>query len=150
MTALRFEPVEKEPPLRVSFVPLIDVVLQIICFYLFVSAGVQAYSDNSILLPTMSSDPLKNEHPAALTINLDADGMLAVNGEAIDADALGSRLVEGQIRAEINGEDFSVAIRADRRQQVALLDSVLQSCREAKVRKVYLRAMAEGTSGGGR
>src|SRR5687767_8026851 len=106
MTPLRFESQSNDYPLRVSFIPLIDVVLQIICFYLFVSAGVQSYSDSDVQLPMMTSDPLKNEHPAAFTINVSSDGSVALNGETVNADALQSRIVEARLRADVNGEDF--------------------------------------------
>ncbi len=147
-TPLRFESQSTESPLRVSFIPLIDVVLQIICFYLFVSAGVQSYTDSDVQLPMMTSDPLKNEHPAAFTINVSSDGSVALNGETVDAESLQSRIVEARLRADVNGEDFAVAIRADKRQQFALLDRVLQACREANVSKVFIRAITEPASGG--
>ena len=147
MQPLRFDQHSGDAPLRVSFIPLIDVVLQIICFYLFVSAGVQSYQDNSVMLPTMTADPMKDEQPAAFTVNLLSDGSVSLNGEAIDSKALADRITAAQSEASASGEPFAVAIRADRRQQFAMLDGVLRTCREAHVEKVYVRALAESPDG---
>lgn len=152
MAAMQFEKTEHDRPPRVSFVPLIDIVLQIICFYLFVSAGVQSYQDASIELPVMRAEQLTSERPAEFTINLGVDGAMNVNGAALDAAALPAALAAAKQKAAELNQHFMVAIRADRRQQFALLDSVLQACREADVPSVSLRSMAPtaGGTGGGR
>lgn len=151
-TSIRFEPAgADELPPRVSFIPLIDVVLQIICFYLFVSAGVQQYQDASVELPVMTSEALAGERPAEFTINLDADGAMNVNGAAMDAAALPAALKAAKEKAADTNQRLMVAIRADKRQQYALLDRVLQACREADVPAVSVRALAPnfgGSSGG--
>jgi biopolymer transport protein ExbD len=143
MQALRFDNASADQPLRVSFIPLIDVVLQIICFYLFVSAGVQSYQDDSVQLPLMTSEPLAAEQPASVTVNILNDGSVAVNGEPIDIASLQHRITEARVRAAIGGDAFAVAIRADKRQQYASLDRVLQACREAEVSRVFVRAIGE-------
>jgi biopolymer transport protein ExbD len=148
MAAIRFEraDVDDRPP-RVSFIPLIDIVLQIICFYLFVSAGVQSYQDASVELPVMRAEQLTSERPSEFTINLSADGTMNVNGAPLDAAALPGALAAAKAKAAGLNQQFMVAIRADRRQQFALLDNVLQACREAEVPAVSVRSMAP-TAGG--
>jgi biopolymer transport protein ExbD len=78
---IRFESEEADRAPKVSFIPLIDIVLQIICFYLFISAGVQNYQDSSVQLPEMKSDILGNETPAEFTINIDGEGGMNLNGK---------------------------------------------------------------------
>ena len=149
MAAIRFEKGDDDRPPRVSFIPLIDIVLQIICFYLFVSAGVQSYQDASVELPVMRAEQLTSERPAEFTINLAADGTMNVNGSLLDATSLPGALAAAKAKAAELNQNFMVAIRADRRQQFALLDNVLQACREAQVVAVSIRSMAPTAGGGG-
>ena len=146
---IRFEPEEGDRPPRVSFIPLIDIVLQIICFYLFVSAGVQSYQDANVQLPEMRSEALSGETPAEFTINIDSAGAMNLNGAALDAAMLPAALAAAKAKAVDANQHLVVAIRADKRQQFAVLDRVLQACREAQVPNVAIRAMTP-TVGGGR
>jgi biopolymer transport protein ExbD len=145
----RFEPDEGDRPPRVSFIPLIDVVLQIICFYLFVSAGVQTYQDASVQLPVMKSDALSGETPSEFTINIANDGAMNVNGASIDAATLPAALQAARAKAVETNQHLLVAIRADKRQPFAVLDRVLQACRDAQVPNVAIRAMTPTVGGGG-
>ncbi len=147
-TTIRFESADDERPPRVSFIPLIDIVLQIICFYLFVSAGVQSYQDASVELPVMRAQQLTSETPSEFTINLGADGSMNVNGASLEAASLPAALAAARQKAVDTKQQLTVAIRADRRQQFALLDRVLQACREADVPAVSIRSLAP-TAGGG-
>ena len=149
MAAFRFEPDEGDRPPRVSFIPLIDIVLQIICFYLFVSAGVQTYQDASVQLPEMRSDALSGETPAEFTINIDNDGAMNLNGVPVDAGALPAALQAARAKAVETNQHLLVAIRADKRQPYAVLDRVLQACRDAQVPNVAIRAMTPTVGGGG-
>src|SRR5215212_9662729 len=136
MAPIRFEPADEDRAPKVSFIPLIDIVLQIICFYLFISAGVQQYQDSSVQLPEMRSDLLGNETPAEFTINIDADGAMNLNGAPLDASALPAALQSAKAKAQDANQRLIVAIRADKRQQYARLDGVLQACRDAQVPNV--------------
>ena len=150
MAPIRFERAEDEDRApRVSFIPLIDIVLQIICFYLFISAGVQMYQDSSVQLPEMRSDLLAGESPAELTINIDADGALNVNGAPLDNTALPATLSGAREKAAGENKPLMVAIRADKRQQYGALDTVLQACRDAKVPTISIRAISPTVGGGG-
>ncbi|HEV2294284.1 MAG TPA: biopolymer transporter ExbD [Tepidisphaeraceae bacterium] len=149
MAVMRFEKAEDGRPPRISFIPLIDIVLQIICFYLFVSAGVQSYQDASVELPVMRAEQLTSERPSEFTINLGADGTMNVNGAPLDVAALPAALEAAKTKAVELNQHLMVAIRADRRQQFALLDNVLQACREADVPAVSLRSMAPTAGGAG-
>jgi biopolymer transport protein ExbD len=146
---IRFEPEEGDRAPRVSFIPLIDIVLQIICFYLFVSAGVQSYQDTNVQLPEMRSEALSGETPAEFTINIDTAGAMNLNGAPLDAAMLPAALAAAKAKAVETNQHLLVAIRADKRQQFAVLDRVLQACREAQVPNVAIRAITP-TVGGGR
>jgi biopolymer transport protein ExbD len=145
---LSFIPAEAERPITVSFIPLIDIVLQIICFYLFVSAGVKAYQDSKVELPLMTARPLAGQTPAEFTINVDSAGGMDVNGSPVTMKELDGRLKEAKARAEGKHEELRVAVRADRRQHFEVLDRVLRACTDAQVSSVAIRAISE--KGGGK
>jgi biopolymer transport protein ExbD len=145
---IRFESEEADRAPKVSFIPLIDIVLQIICFYLFISAGVQNYQDSSVQLPEMKSDLLGNETPAEFTINLDGEGGMNLNGKPLDPAGLPAALQAAKAKAVDAKQHLMVAIRADKRQQYARLDSVLQACRDAQVPNVSIRAVTPHAGGG--
>jgi biopolymer transport protein ExbD len=147
MAALTFDKPGDTQAARVSFVPMIDVVLQIICFYLFVSAGVQAYQETNVELPTMVSPQLTGELPAELTINISAEGTIDVNGRPIELAELREHLSQEQSRS--GGGRFIVAIRCDRRQVYGVLDGVLQACRDAQISPVTMRAVTHAAAAGG-
>lgn len=147
---IRFEPEDADRPPKVSFIPLIDIVLQIICFYLFISAGVQMYQDSSVQLPEMKSQQLAGEAPAEFTINIESDGGINLNGKPLDPTALPAALQAAKAKAVDEKQHLMVAIRADKRQQFARLDHVLQACREAQVPNVSIRAITPNAAGGGR
>src|SRR5438067_5431206 len=143
MTPIRFEKSDDERNPRVNFIPLIDIVLQIICFYIFVSAGVQAYQNSTVQLPTMTSKPLDDKRPAEITINLESDGRLDVNGRNVDIAQLPANLIQAKAKAAEAKQNLTIAVRADRRQRFATLDRVLQACRDAGVSNIALRAVTE-------
>jgi biopolymer transport protein ExbD len=144
---IRFEPADADRPPKVSFIPLIDIVLQIICFYLFISAGVQQYQDSSVQLPEMKSEILGNETPAEFTVNIGADGAMNLNGAPLDPASLPAVLQAAKAKAIDAKQHLMVAIRADKRQQYAKLDNVLQACRDAQVPNVTLRAITPTVGG---
>src|SRR5690349_15095352 len=145
---IRFESEEGDRAPKVSFIPLIDIVLQIICFYLFISAGVQNYQDSSVQLPEMKSDILGNETPAEFTINIDGEGGMNLNGKPLDPGALPAALTAAKAKAVDANQHLMVAIRADKRQMYGKLDGVLQACRDAQVPNVTLRAITPNAGGG--
>jgi biopolymer transport protein ExbD len=143
MAALRFEKAEEDRPPRVNFIPLIDIVLQIICFYIFVGAGVKSYQNSTVELPVMTAQPLGGEIPAELIVNIGASGALDVNGREIQAAQLGAQLKNAKARAIEKKQHLVVAIRADRRQRFDLLDRVLQACKDAEVGTISIRALSD-------
>lgn len=149
MAALSFEKTnQNDNTLKVSFIPLIDIVLQIVCFYLFVSSGVQSYQDAAVELPAMTADVMSESLPAELTVNLTADGALDVNGQPTEMASLTPQLVAAKAAAAAEGQKLVVAIRADRRQRFGVLDQVMQACSAAGVPTVTLRSVHEAAGPG--
>lgn len=140
--SLRFERIGEEPPPVLGFAPIVDIILQLICFYLFVAGSIQSYDDPSVRLPIMSSPAAVEERPAELVVNVRADGSLMVNDRPVAWDELKPLMIAQGGAAAMPGS-LTVSIRVDRRQNFALLNRVLTTCRELGLPRVAVRATME-------
>lgn len=138
---LTFTPAKEEKPPPLGMAPLVDIVLLLICFYLFVMQSIQSQTEQTIDLPHLLSDRTQERLPAELTINLGADGGITLNGVAVDDDKLPTLLSAEHARALDNDQRLQVVLRADRRQSFARLDTVLAACREVGLPVVSIRSV---------
>lgn len=140
---LRFaEKISNDTP-GLAFAPLVDIVLLLICFYLFVSKSIEDYEDATIDLPTIAHVQSLQEQPAEIVINLRADGDVHVNDQPITIELLGQHLQAQRNRLTRIGQPLIVVVRADRRQRFEVLDRVLSICRDVGVRHVSIRAVEQ-------
>ena len=144
-TPLRFHAEQDEAPPRLAMAPLVDIVLLLICFYLFVMRSIQSHADPTVALPRMLTDRAVATVPAEVVINLDGVGKLTVNGEAVDLARLDLRLEADRAAALTGGQRLDVVVRADRSLPYAALDEVLAACRAAGIGAVSIRSTREAT-----
>ena len=136
---LRFEALAASPAPALEFAPIVDIILQLICFYLFVAGSIQSYDDPAVRLPVLRSPAAVEELPSELVVNIRADGSLKVNDRPVEWDRLRDLLLaEGG-----GGRAISVSIRVDRRQTFARLDRVLDLCRELGLPRIAIRTSSE-------
>lgn len=139
-TALSFAVKDEEPP-HLGMAPLVDIVLLLICFYLFVMQSIQSQAEETIDLPQLSSERTYDLMPAELTINLGGDGRLSLNGAEVDDADLADLLSSEHAEALGSDRRLVVVIRADRRQPFERLDTVLAACREAGLSAASIRSV---------
>ena len=137
---LQFERPAEAAAVGVSFAPIVDIILQLICFYLFVAGSIQRYDDPAVQVPFMASPAAVEEQPAELVLNIRADGTLTVNDRPAEWDSL-----RGLLAAGLTGlRPVSVSVRVDRRQSFARLSQTLDVCRELGLERVAIRTTREG------
>ena len=124
----------------IGFAPLVDIVLLLICFYLFVTKSIQEHDDPSVQLPTMTSQVAEQPMPAEIVINLRADDKLVINNATVETSQLPGLLATERERAMALGKPVNIVVRADRRQRYGRLDDVLDACRRAGFARLILRA----------
>jgi biopolymer transport protein ExbD len=110
----------------INMTPMIDVVFQLIIFFLVTSHFAKQEAHLPLPLPAAdSSEAAKSDEAPRLVINVTADGMLLFAGRSLTAEEL-----QQQLSRRINdlGKDVEVRIRADRSVPYRHIEPVLLSC----------------------
>lgn len=138
---LSFDAGGDDPP-ALNLAAFVDIILQLICFYVLVSGSIQRYSDPDVRLPQMKTTAAVEKQPAELVVNVKADGSVMLNDRSVSLPELGPLLAERRRRPGIDdGQTVRVTIRIDRRQRYGSLEDVLEACRAAGVPRIALRTV---------
>jgi biopolymer transport protein ExbD len=139
-----------------NLTPLLDVVFQLITFFMMVVNFSQDNYNQTIHLPVaLSARPVEASRSAEdrLVLNIDSEGHLLFNGknltieEAIKEIATQARLVK--LNAEVTGTKIkpedglptTIVIRGDRETQFSQFYRLVSACQANGFRKFALKAM---------
>src|SRR5262245_37982165 len=112
-----------------NMTPMIDVVFQLIIFFLLSSHLAKQEKQLPLALPTAASaQPAASDDRPRLTINVLADGTLLVANRPIALAELATLLRE---RKAAHGDRLEVRIRADRSVPYSHIEPVLPLCARA-------------------
>ena len=122
----------REPSRGVGFdmTPMIDIVFQLIIFFLVSSHLAKQESQTELPLPLAASGEKHAEDAPRLTINLHADGSLTLGSAAITIPELCERLAAK--RAAL-GDALEVRIRGDRHVAYRAVSPLLLACAKAGI-----------------
>jgi biopolymer transport protein ExbD len=148
MTELRAEP---------NLTPLLDIVFQLITFFMLVINFSKDNFDERIKLPVAGSarpqDDVAKLSEERLVLNIDSQGNLIWNGQVLTADQATQKIrLEAQIARQniktlrgkvTEGEALParVVIRADRDTPFAPIFAMIKTCQTNKYEKFDLKAM---------
>jgi biopolymer transport protein ExbD len=149
---------ELETEGRPNLTPILDMVFQLITFFMLVINFKSAALDLNLKLPVVGSAmPVNTQGQEALLIlNIDNQGNLNVYGrqmpikEYIAREAVASRLEAKRTQPDIQeGQDLptTVVIRADRTTPFKMLYNVIRECQANGFRKFALKAMNKEEKG---
>jgi biopolymer transport protein ExbD len=135
-----------------NLTPLLDMVFQLITFFMLVINFKDAALDQSLQLPVLgSARPLDTKgQEDLLVLNIDAEGRLKVYGAPREVQSYiadEARQEETRLKAKGTplkpGEELPtmVVIRADRSTQFKLLNDIIKTCQSHNYRKFALKAM---------
>jgi biopolymer transport protein ExbD len=140
-----------------NLTPLLDVVFQLITFFMLVINFSQDNFDARIKLPVAGSakpqDDLAKLNDERLVLNIDSKGNLIWNGEALTADQATAKIkLEAQVALQtiktIKGKvspnealPARVVIRADRDTPFAPIFAMIKTCQANRYEKFDLKAM---------
>jgi biopolymer transport protein ExbD len=136
-----------------NLTPLLDMVFQLITFFMLVINFKEAALDQSLQLPVLgSARPLDTKgQDDLLVLNIDADGRLKVYGVTKDNVnayiTAESRQEEARLKARNvtlkPGEEWptTVVIRADKATPFKLLNEIIKICQKHNYRTFALKAL---------
>jgi biopolymer transport protein ExbD len=135
-----------------NLTPILDMVFQLITFFMLVINFKTASMDMSLKLPAVgSARPLEGKGQDLLVLNIDRDGILRVYGNEIrdipsyiKNEAQASLLSARRFNPELqDGDDLpsTVVIRADRDTPFRLLYRIVANCQEHGFRNFSLKAL---------
>ena len=126
-----------------GILPLINVVFLLLIFFML--AGRLSEGAPFQVTPPKSAeagplDPADRERPREAAILLAADGRLALNGQPMEAAALQATVQEA-VAAQ---PDLPVSLKADAAAEATEVVAVMETLRDAGVRRLQLFAQAAG------
>ena len=133
-----------------NLVPMLDLVFQLITFFMLVVNFKTAVTDFNVKLPILgSAAPLEWSGPfEPLVLNVDTAGQVFVYGQPVDVEkfvATEARLIKDRLRGQEEGEKdglpVPVIVRADREVPFSLLNRVVKICQAQGFRQFSLSAM---------
>jgi biopolymer transport protein ExbD len=126
-----------DPETHIDFVPMVDVLFNLLIFFLLATSMVQAQREMKVALPqTVAAGPMS----AALreiVVTVDAAGNLDIGGRGGTLADLASA-VRSAVAAN---PDQKVCIRGDRAAPYASIAAVLDTCKGAGVDQPYLESV---------
>ena len=134
-----------------NLTPLLDMVFQLITFFMLVINFKGASMDLSLKLPVLgSARPLERHGKLEpLLLNIDTEGRVTVQGKKIDVEQFitkEARVLKNQLQIlgtpiEIGELPVPVIVRADRSAPFHLVNRILKLCQEQGYRQFSLSAM---------
>jgi biopolymer transport protein ExbD len=120
-----------------NMTPMIDVVFQLIIFFLLSSHLSQSENNWPLPLPKASSGEEEKPDPnqPRLTLNVLADGTILLGGSPVSRVDLPVRLKE---RVQQLGSDVEVRIRGDRGVSYKHLEPVMLACTQAGIWRIAI------------
>ena len=107
-----------------SMAPLIDIVFQMLIFFMVATTYSHQEKDLSIELPYAASAETPESAPEEIVIDVSRDGHVSIGGRAVERDALVATLAEtSRQRAEV-----PVTVRGDRLVHHEDVVAVLDAC----------------------
>jgi biopolymer transport protein ExbD len=141
-----------------NLTPILDMVFQLITFFILVINFKEAALDQTLQLPVLgSARPLDTKgQEDLLVLNIDSAGRLKVYGQMKDVQSyVAAESRQEQIRAAQKNKGFkpgdelptTVVIRADKATPFKLFNDIIKVCQKYNYRKFALKAMTRREGG---
>jgi biopolymer transport protein ExbD len=119
---------------HIDFVPMVDVLFNLLIFFLLATSIAQTEREMSVALPFASASGPISASLREIIINVDADGHIILAGKPTSPDEL-----DATLRSILTGNpEQKVSIRADRTTPYANVARVLDLCKAAGIQQPYL------------
>ncbi len=133
--------------LIVDLTPMIDVVFQLIIFFMLTS-HFGNLRRTEVDLPQQPGEKQQGQEDAAMIIDIGPDGVYMVESIVVDLNEI-HRLASAGIGKEVDSGNFDVLIRPDRHAPAEFLDRLLNRLAGVGVTRWKLGTRTPDGSGGG-
>jgi biopolymer transport protein ExbD len=123
-----------ESGVHIDFVPMVDVLFNLLIFFLLATTIAQVEREMNVALPFASSSGPISAALREIVVNVDEDGGMVVNGHDIEPEGL-SELIKEAVAVN---PDQKVSVRGDRTTAYANVARALDICKGAGVQEPYL------------
>ncbi|AJX00580.1 biopolymer transporter ExbD [Burkholderia gladioli pv. gladioli] len=134
---MRQFPQRRERKARIEIIPMIDVMMFLLAFFVLISMNVLPALGLKVSLPS-SASPQKIDEQKRITLTIDNDGHLQVDGKPTEVPQLAAVL-----RAEAGNDKPSVIIAGDGRSNLQVLVDVLDQLKDAGLPAASIIAKAK-------
>ena len=124
--------------------PMMDMVFNLLIFFMVVSQFEKTERDLKVLLPDGSEAMPMTSKPREMFINIDKDGRYFVKSREVDAEELSTLLKQAVLN---NPTSQSVIIRADKRCAWDYVAAAMRMCNQAGIRD-YSASLADHSQSG--
>ncbi|MBS0188959.1 MAG: biopolymer transporter ExbD [Planctomycetes bacterium] len=128
---------ESGSDVHIDFVPMVDVLFNLLIFFLIATSMVQAEREMRVALPQAASSGPITASLRDLVITVNAEGRAFVGGKPVDDAAL-AEMIRGALRSNPNQK---VSVRGDRNAAYASVARVLDVCKGAGAQQPYLETI---------
>ncbi len=125
---------ELESHIHIDFVPLADVLFNLLVFFLLATTVAQVELQMNIALPVAKSGAPISSMLRDMVVNVDKQGAIFVNGRQSTPEQL-REIVTGAVAAN---PAQKVTVRGDRAAAYASVVTVLDICKAAGIQQPYL------------
>jgi len=131
--------------LGLNMTPMIDVVFQLIIFFLLSNHLAQQETHLVLDLPAAASGrEVESDDAPRVTINVMSDGRILLGGNETPHDELARRL---EFERKRSGNDLEIRIRADRTVPYEAVEPILLACADAGIWNVTFAVYERAESG---
>lgn len=129
-----FHDQEQEASIHIDFVPMADVLFNLLIFFLLATTIAQVEREMNVALPVAAAAAPISQELREIIINVDKDGKLIVAGRTTEPDALRQQIEEA---VKANPQQ-KVSVRGDRATPYANVAAALDVCKSAGVSEPFL------------
>lgn len=130
---------ESESSIHIDFVPMADVLFNLLIFFLLATTIAQVEREMHIALPAAGAAAPISAAMREITVNIEQDGRIIVAGRTIAPEELGSMVADS---VKQNAEQ-KVTVRGDRRTTYEHVVHVLDICKASGIQEPYLDTVME-------
>lgn len=125
----------REIGLKFDITPLIDIVFNLVIFFLVATHFVSSEAHETVALPEASQSDERPPAPRRLVVTVLADGRLSVGGRPVTIEDVEAMIGEA---AQAGTDDYEVQIRGDRAARFEAVEPLLVACARQGVTRVVV------------